>query len=59
MLAQTVFLLWGCDWDLCGDEAEYWAWSRELDWSYFSRGPVVAWLIRLGTELFGGLSLRS
>ena len=58
MLAQTVFLLWGCDWDLCGDEAEYWAWSRKLDWSYFSRGPVVAWLIRLGTELLGGLSLK-
>jgi 4-amino-4-deoxy-L-arabinose transferase-like glycosyltransferase len=58
MLAQTVFLLWGCDWDLCGDEAEYWAWSRKLGWSYFSRGPVVAWLIRLGTELLGGLSLK-
>jgi 4-amino-4-deoxy-L-arabinose transferase-like glycosyltransferase len=58
MLAQTVFLLWGCDWDLCGDEAEYWAWSRKLDWSYYTRGPVVAWLIRLGTELFGALSLK-
>ena len=58
MLAQTVFLLSGCDWDLCGDEAEYWAWSRKLGWSYFSRGPVVAWLIRLGTELLGGLSLK-
>ncbi len=58
MLAQTVFLLWGCDWDLCGDEAEYWVWSRKLDWSYFSRGPVIAWLIRLGTELLGGLSLK-
>ena len=58
MLAQTVFLLWGCDWDLCGDEAEYWAWSRKLAWSYFSRGPVIAWLIRLGTELLGGLSLK-
>ena len=58
MLAQTVFLLWGCDWDLCGDEAEYWAWSRKLDWSYFARGPVIAWLIRLGTEVLGGLSLK-
>ena len=58
MVAQTVFLLWGCDWDLCGDEAEYWAWSRKLAWSYYSRGPVIAWLIRLGTELLGGLSLR-
>jgi 4-amino-4-deoxy-L-arabinose transferase-like glycosyltransferase len=58
MLAQVIFLLWGCDWDLCADEAEFWAWSRKLDWSYFARGPAVAWMIRLGTELFGGLSLK-
>ena len=58
MTLQLLFLLVGCDWDFCGDEAEYWAWSRRLDWSYFSRGPLIAWLIRLGTEAFGGLSLR-
>ncbi len=58
MLGQTVFLLWGCDWDLCNDEAEYWAWSRRLAWSYFSRGPVIAWMIRAGTALLGGLSLK-
>jgi len=56
MIGQVVFLVFGCDWDLCGDEAEYWAWSRRLDWSYFSRGPGIAWLIRLATELLGGLS---
>ena len=58
MTLQVLFLLVGCDWDFCGDEAEYWSWSRRLDWSYFSRGPLIAWVIRLGTELFGGLSLR-
>ena len=58
MALQILFLLVGCDWDFCGDEAEYWAWSRRLDWSYFSRGPLIAWLIRLATEAFGGLSLR-
>ena len=40
MLCQIVFLVFGCDWDLCNDEAEYWAWSRHLDWSYYSRGPL-------------------
>jgi hypothetical protein len=58
MTAQVLFLAVGCDWDLCGDEAEYWAWSRRLDWSYFAKGPLIAWIIRLGTELAGGLSLR-
>jgi 4-amino-4-deoxy-L-arabinose transferase-like glycosyltransferase len=58
MLCQIVFLVVGCDWDLCGDEAEFWAWSRKLAWSYYARGPVIAWLIRLATELLGGISLK-
>jgi len=55
-LCQIVFLLVGCDWDFSGDEAEFWAWSRRLDWSYFARGPLIAWLIRLSTESLGALS---
>ena len=57
MTLQVLFLTVGCDWDLCGDEAEYWSWSRRLDWAYHSRGPAIAWVIRLGTELFGRASL--
>jgi len=38
---------------LSADEAHYWEWSRRLDWSYYSKGPVIAWLIRAGTFLFG------
>ncbi len=49
MTAQVVFLTVGCDWDLSGDEAEFWTWSRRLDWSYFARGPLIAWLIGLST----------
>jgi hypothetical protein len=58
MLCQTVFLLIGCPWDFSGDEAEYWVWSRRLDWSYFSRGPLIAWLIRAATDLIGGWSVH-
>jgi len=57
MGAQLAFLTVGCDWDLCGDEAEYWTWSRRLDWSYYAKGPLIAFLIRLSTELVGGASL--
>jgi hypothetical protein len=56
-LCQIVFLLVGCDWDFSGDEAEFWEWSRRLDWSYFARGPLIAWLIRLANDTLGGLSL--
>jgi hypothetical protein len=39
--------------DLASDEAHYWDWSRHLDWSYYSKGPLVAWLIRASCELVG------
>ncbi|HEY2157611.1 MAG TPA: glycosyltransferase family 39 protein [Isosphaeraceae bacterium] len=56
-LGQILFLVVGCDWELCADEAEYWAWSRRLDWCYLAKGPLIAVVIRLGTALFGDLSL--
>jgi 4-amino-4-deoxy-L-arabinose transferase-like glycosyltransferase len=35
------------------DEAYYWLWSRHLALSYFDHPPLIAYLIRLGTALFG------
>lgn len=35
------------------DEAQYWDWSRELQWGYFSKPPVIAGLIAAGTAVFG------
>ncbi|MSR31692.1 MAG: glycosyltransferase family 39 protein [Gemmataceae bacterium] len=55
--AHILYLLFFCPLDLAPDEAHYWDWSRHLDWSYYSKGPLVAWLIRGGTELFGPLSV--
>jgi len=37
--------------DLSGDEAHYWEWSRRLDWSYYSKGPLVAWIIAASRRL--------
>ncbi len=39
--------------NLIPDECSYWAWSRRLDWSYFDNAGMVAYLIRLSTEIFG------
>jgi 4-amino-4-deoxy-L-arabinose transferase-like glycosyltransferase len=39
--------------DLVFDEAQYWSWSRELDFGYFSKPPLIAWIIRGTTELCG------
>jgi 4-amino-4-deoxy-L-arabinose transferase-like glycosyltransferase len=38
--------------DLYPDEAQYWVWSRHLAWGYYSKPPVVAWLIALSTAVF-------
>ncbi len=43
--------------DLTPDEAHYWEWSRRLDWSYYSKGPMIALLIRIGTGIFGNTVL--
>jgi hypothetical protein len=52
-LARLWYLMDDCPLDLAPDEAHYWDWSRHLDWSYYSKGPLVAYLIRLGCLLFG------
>lgn len=38
---------------LHADESQYWVWSRTFDWGYFSKPPMIAWLIGLSTTLLG------
>lgn len=39
--------------DLFADEAQYWSWSRELDFGYYSKPPLVAWIIAGATSVCG------
>jgi dolichol-phosphate mannosyltransferase len=39
--------------ELMPEEAYYWNYSRHLDFGYLDHPPMVAWLIRLGTAVFG------
>lgn len=39
--------------ELYQDETQYWIWSRTFDWGYFSKPPMIAWLIALSTGVFG------
>lgn len=39
--------------DLFFDEAQYWFWSRDLASGYYSKPPLIAWIIRAATELCG------
>lgn len=38
--------------DLYFDEARSWLWSRTLDWGYFTKPPMVAWVIAATTAVF-------
>jgi 4-amino-4-deoxy-L-arabinose transferase-like glycosyltransferase len=39
--------------DLFVDEAQYWLWGQRLDWGYYSKPPLVGWVIRAMTEIGG------
>jgi 4-amino-4-deoxy-L-arabinose transferase-like glycosyltransferase len=39
--------------ELFFDEAQYWFWSRELAFGYYSKPPLIAWIIRGASELCG------
>ena len=43
--------------DLFPDEAQYWVWSQQLALGYYSKPPLVAWLIAGTTGLFGDSEL--
>lgn len=55
--AWRIFTLWHRELELYADEAQYWSWSLAPDWGYYSKPPMVAWLIALTTRLFGDTEL--
>ena len=56
ILAFTIFRLVTLHFDttdLFVDEAQYWFWSQNLDFGYYSKPPMIAWVLRIFTELAG------
>lgn len=39
--------------DLYVDEAQYWSWAQQPAWGYFSKPPLIAWLIGLSQAACG------
>jgi hypothetical protein len=39
--------------NLFTEEAQYWLWSRNLDWHYYSKPPMIAGLNFISTAFFG------
>lgn len=54
LLIVTCFRFWySTRVGLVADEAYYWLWAKHPALSYRDKGPAVAWLIWLGTKMFG------
>jgi 4-amino-4-deoxy-L-arabinose transferase-like glycosyltransferase len=53
LLAWRVWFVPHSGMTLFYDEAQYWDWSREPAWGYYSKPPMVAWLIGASTAIFG------
>lgn len=53
LLILRIWYLSVCPMELIPDEAYYWDWSRQLDLSYYSKPPMIAWLIAFSTRLGG------
>jgi dolichol-phosphate mannosyltransferase len=51
--AFVLRVVFGAQVELIPEEAYYWNYSRHLDFGYLDHPPMVAWLIRAGTALFG------
>lgn len=58
-VVTLLFLLWRLSvialfpYDLYADEAQYWFWAQQLDWGYYSKPPMIAWLIAATTAVCG------
>ena len=48
-----LLVLFSTPLELYPDEAQYWSWSRALAFGYFSKPPLIAWLIHLTTSIGG------
>lgn len=53
LLVVRLAAVYSATTDLVLDEAQYWTWSRALDFGYFSKPPMIAWVIRGASALCG------
>lgn len=53
LTAWRLAVLFGAPLDLSFDEAQYWGWAQAPAFGYFSKPPMVAWVIWLTTALGG------
>ncbi len=53
LLAVRLIALYFNRTDLFFDEAQYWSWGKEPAFGYYSKPPLIAWVIGLTTKVCG------
>lgn len=53
LTALRLWFLWRSGLELDFEEAQYWLWAQEPAWGYWSKPPMIAWLIAAGTAVCG------
>ena len=48
-----IYALYVSPIELSVDEAQYWHWSQNIEFGYFTKPPMIAWVIALSTSVFG------
>ncbi len=43
--------------DLSTEEAQYWLWSKHLDFSYYSKPPLIAYINAISTSILGNTEI--
>jgi len=55
--AYRFFVVMYSDVDMFADETYYWGWAQHFDFGYYSKPPMVAWMIMLTTSICGDAQL--
>jgi 4-amino-4-deoxy-L-arabinose transferase-like glycosyltransferase len=53
LVFRVLHLFAAVDFQLSGDEAYYWDWGRRPDWGYYSKPPLIGWLMGVLRLIFG------
>ena len=53
LVALRLAVVIGAPVEIGPDESQYWRWSEKLDFGYYSKPPLIAWVIAASTAVFG------
>lgn len=53
LLLIRLVLVFASPLELYADEAQYWRWGQTLEWGYYSKPPLIAWVIATSSGLLG------